>query len=421
MFVKPSINEIKPDIATLSIYLRSVKKFGKSTLFRSTILAKYGDPSYGLLVGCGKEKGYKLLDNLNKAHIDTYKDAIEFQKWFFENPGNVKILCFDTADELCPMFEKEAIRLSNAENPNRPTKSIKGAFGGYMAGPEYVGEMIKAYFDKFIQAGYGVWVIAHSKFKTIKEKGGLDEDGYMQLTSNLVSNYEAAFGDIFDATLTGVIDREYETKGDGDKAKKYATGEVRKLYFRGTTLIDAGSRFADGAVPEYLTYDMSDMEFAELFLKTCEEGMAKSKLNFNGNKSSTKKSTKKSKTVETPAEEDELTAKLKAMAAKKDVEEVDEDLKEEYENHAGDEMYGIDEDEMPFDIDEPEEVEEDDEVITLDAGRLTAIRNAFKSADSSVKAKVKTYLVNYGNKLSDTMSRSDVDAIESVLGLSDEL
>ena len=55
-FVKPSINEIKPDMATLSIYLRSVKKFGKSTLFRSTILAKYGNPSYGLLVGCGKEK-----------------------------------------------------------------------------------------------------------------------------------------------------------------------------------------------------------------------------------------------------------------------------------------------------------------------------------------------------------------------------
>lgn len=409
-FVKPSINEIKPDMATLSIYLRSVKKFGKSTLFRSTILAKYGDPSYGLLIGCGKEKGYKLLDNLNKAHIDTYKDAIEFQKWFLENPGNVKILCFDTADELCPMFEKEAIRISNIENPNKTTKSIKGAFGGYMAGPEYVGEMIKAYFDKFIQAGYGVWVIAHSKFKTIKEKGGLDEDGYMQLTSNLVSNYEAAFGDIFDATLTGVIDREYETKGDGDKAKKYATGEVRKLYFRGTTLIDAGSRFADGAVPEYLTYDMSDMEFAELFLKTCEEGMAKSKLDFGSKKkTTTKKISKKSEPV-VEEDDDELMEQLKAV-----VEQTEEDP--EYV-HALESM----EDEVPFDIDEPEEeVIEEDEVITLDANRLAAIRNAFKSSDASTKAKVKTHLADYGNKLSDTMKQSDVNAIEEILGLSDEV
>lgn len=406
-FVKPSINEIKPDIAALSIYLRSVKKFGKSTLFRSTILAKYGDPSYGLLVGCGKEKGYKLLDNLNKAHIDTYKDAIEFQKWFLENPGNVKILCFDTADELCPMFEKEAIRLSNIENPNRPTKSIKGAFGGYMAGPEYVGEMLKAYFDKFIQAGYGVWVIAHSKFKTIKEKGGLDEDGYMQLTSNLVSNYEAAFGDIFDATLTGVIDRAYETKGEGDKAKKYATGEVRKLYFRGTTLIDAGSRFADGAVPEYLTYDMTDLEFAELFLKTCEEGMAKSKLDFGTKK---KPSAKKPEPV---VEEERDQEDIELLAALREAVESAEEKED---------------DTPPFDVDEEiddvfseEETADEDAMITLGEDRANAIRDAFRVSDASTKAKVKKHLVEYGGKMSDTMKTSDVDAIEEILGLNDEV
>ena len=402
-FVKPSINEIKPDMATLSIYLRSVKKFGKSTLFRSTILAKYGDPSYGLLVGCGKEKGYKLLDNLNKAHIDTYKDAIEFQKWFLENPGNVKILCFDTADELCPMFEKEAIRISNIENPNKTTKSIKGAFGGYMAGPEYVGEMIKAYFDKFIQAGYGVWVIAHSKFKTIKEKGGLDEDGYMQLTSNLVSNYEAAFGDIFDATLTGVIDREYETKGDGDKAKKYATGEVRKLYFRGTTLIDAGSRFADGAVPEYLTYDMPDMEFAELFLKTCEEGMAKSKLDFTAKKT-TKKSTKKPDPAPVVEEEDDLMDQLKATLAQA-----------EENNEVEDNTPPFDVDSEIDDIFAEETVE--DEMITLDDARSNMIRNAYKAADAATKSEVKVYLANYNGRLVSQMMKSHVEAIEKILDI----
>ena len=345
-------------------------------------------------------KGYKLLDNLNKAHIDTYKDAIEFQKWFLENPGNVKILCFDTADELCPMFEKEAIRLSNLENPNRPTKSIKGAFGGYMAGPEYVGEMLKAYFDKFIQAGYGVWVIAHSKFKTIKEKGGLDEDGYMQLTSNLVSNYEAAFGDIFDATLTGVIDRAYETKGEGDKAKKYATGEIRKLYFRGTTLIDAGSRFADGAVPEYLTYDMSDMEFAELFLKTCEEGMEKSKLDFGSKKkSTTKKSTKKTEPASIVEEEE--NPKIEAMEEQI---EAPFDIEDEVE-----------------DVSEEKEVVEEDAIITLDNDRLNAIRTAYKTANADAKAKVKKYLANYNNKLSNEMKQSDVLAIEEILGLNDEV
>jgi hypothetical protein len=60
-------------------------------------------------------------------------------------------------------------------------------------------------------------------------------------------------------------------------------------------------------------------------------------------------------------------------------------------------------------------------MITLDADRLTAIRNAFKGADASVKAKVKTHLTAYGNKLADTMAQSDVNAIEEILGLNDEV
>ena len=44
-FTKPKINTIQADIKNLSIYLRSTKKFGKTTLFRDMILAKYGDPA----------------------------------------------------------------------------------------------------------------------------------------------------------------------------------------------------------------------------------------------------------------------------------------------------------------------------------------------------------------------------------------
>lgn len=278
-FVKPVINEIKPDIKNLSIYLRSTKKFGKSTLFRDVILAKYGDPSRGLLVGCGNEVGYKMLDNLNVTQVNTYKDMIELQKWLIEEKGrehNIEMIAFDTGDELALLADAETIRQSNIENPSKKCKSIKAAFGGFTAGEKYsANDLIKPYMAKLQDVGFGVWVIAHTKFKTIKEKGGLDEDGYMQLSSNMGADYEAAFGDIFDVTLTGVIDRDLEEKKVGDKTKKYATDEVRKLYFRGTTLIDAGGRFADGAVPEYLVFDKPNM--AEDFIRTVEEGMEKSK------------------------------------------------------------------------------------------------------------------------------------------------
>ena len=304
-FQKPQINTIKPDIKNLSIYLRSTKKFGKTTLFRDAILAKYGDPSRGLLVGCGNEIGYKILDNLNTTQVTTYKDLIELRDWLINVKGkehNIEIVAFDTGDELALIADKETIRLSNIENPNKKIKSIKAAFGGYTAGEKYsANDIIKPYMTSLQNAGFGVWVIAHTKFKTIKEKGGLEEDGYMQLTSNMGADYEAAFGDIFDVTLTGVIDRDVEEKGEGDKKKRYATDTVRKLYFRETPLIDAGGRFAYGAVPEYMIFDKEDMG-AE-FIRVIEEGMEKSKKTL-GKKSPTPKVEKKPEPVKEDINDD---------------------------------------------------------------------------------------------------------------------
>ena len=373
-FQKPQINTIKPDIKNLSIYLRSTKKFGKTTLFRDTILAKYGDPSRGLLVGCGNEKGYKILDNLNTTQVSTYKDLIELRDWLINEKGkehNIEIVAFDTGDELALIADKETIRLSNIENPNKKIKSIKAAFGGYTAGEKYsANDIIKPYMTSLQDAGFGVWVIAHTKFKTIKEKGGLEEDGYMQLTSNMGADYEAAFGDIFDVTLTGVIDRDVEEKGDGDKKKRYATDTVRKLYFRETPLIDAGGRFAYGAVPEYMVFDKEDMG-AE-FIKVIEEGMEKSK-----------KTLGKKATVSAP----KPTKKAEPI-----VEDIAEDIDEDI-----DDIDAVEEATTETSSDYPEDL-------------VGTIRTMFKDCtDKDLKAEVKGIIAQHG-KLNDC----DEDALKEI-------
>ena len=373
-FQKPQINTIKPDIKNLSIYLRSTKKFGKTTLFRDTILAKYGDPSRGLLVGCGNEKGYKILDNLNTTQVSTYKDLIELRDWLINEKGkehNIEIVAFDTGDELALIADKETIRLSNIENPNKKIKSIKAAFGGYTAGEKYsANDIIKPYMTSLQDAGFGVWVIAHTKFKTIKEKGGLEEDGYMQLTSNMGADYEAAFGDIFDVTLTGVIDRDVEEKGDGNKKKRYATDTVRKLYFRETPLIDAGGRFAYGAVPEYMVFDKEDMG-AE-FIKVIEEGMEKSK-----------KTLGKKATVSAP----KPTKKAEPI-----VEDIAEDIDEDI-----DDIDVAEETTTETASDYPEDL-------------VGTIRTMFKDcADKDLKAEVKGIIAQHG-KLNDC----DEDALKEI-------
>lgn len=387
-FVKPQINTIKADIANISIYLRSTKKFGKTTLFRDVILEKYGDPSYGLLVGCGAEVGYKLLDNLNYTQVTSWEDLVELKKWLIETNGvehHIKIVAFDTGDELVLLADKKTIAISNKENPQKPCRSIKAAMGGYTAGEKYsANNLIKPYLSDLQQHGFATWVIAHTKLKTIKDKGALEEDGYQQLTSNLSADYEAAFGDVFDVCLTGVIDRTLETKQVGNDKKNVVTDTERRLYFRGTPMIDAGGRFAAGTVPEYMVFDKDNM--AADFIKIVEEGMEKSKLSdFKV----------KAKVEDKPVVEEKPVVKPVVNT----------------ENE-------VEEDEPPFDVDSSES--EDEEVYSL-AERLAAVREAFKNAGKELKDQVKAILIANGNgqekaKL-DNLPVEELAKVEAILGL----
>ena len=132
----PVVNQITADIGTLTMYLRSVKKFGKTTLFRDVIIEKYGDPTRGLLVGCGSETGYALLDNLNCTQIESYQDLIDLGNWLITEKGkshNIEMIAFDTVDELVQICDRETIARYEQES-GKKCRSIKGAFGGYGAG-----------------------------------------------------------------------------------------------------------------------------------------------------------------------------------------------------------------------------------------------------------------------------------------------
>ena len=279
MAVRPMINTIKADIKNVSIYLRSTKKFGKTTLFRDVILEKYGDPSRGLLIGLGSEVGYTMLDNINAVQVNNYADLTELVDWLITTKGkehNIEIVAFDTVDELVLITDAETIRIHNKENPTKKVKSIKAALGGFTAGEKYsANDIIKPLINKIRNAGFGVWCLCHTRFKNIKTKGTTDTEGYMQLTSNLGADYESAFGDCLDVVLTGVVDKEIENKEVNGETKRFSTGTTRKLYFRETELIDAGGRFAFGTVPEYLEFNKANM--AADFIKVVEEGMEKSK------------------------------------------------------------------------------------------------------------------------------------------------
>lgn len=268
MFVKPQVSKTVSTLNKLRIYLRSTKKWGKTTLFRNLVLEEYGNPEKGLLVGLGNEIGYTLLDNLNCTHIDNWKDLEELKKWLIKEKGkehDIQIIAFDVVDELIPIAEKEVCRLSQQSN-GKLCDSINKAFGGYGAGQSKVKDIIKEYFSSLYKAGFGIFAIAHTKTKNIIEKGHEDTEGYMTLTSNLPNTYESVFGDIFDLVLTGMIDRDIV---DGK-----TMSAVRKLYFRDNGFVDAGCRFSKDSVPEYMEFEGENT--AKEFLDIIKEGMRNS-------------------------------------------------------------------------------------------------------------------------------------------------
>lgn len=358
-FKKPEIHTIKPDIKNAYIYLRAVRKWGKTTTWKNIILQKYnGDASRGLLIEVGNEHGTTMLDNINTTHVSTYKEMQELKDWLINEKGkehNIEMLCFDVVDELPEIFDKQICKESTLENPNKPCKSIKSAFGGYNAGVEMSANRIKAYMEELKQNGFGIMCIGHTKMKAISDRATTEDEKWMTLTGTLSSNYESAIADVCDIVLTGNIDREFETKGEGDNAKNYLVSEERRLYFRGTELILAGSRFAPGTVPDYIVFDGTPEEFAKKLIDTIETGMEKSKST----------STPAPKKV-TPPKEDPV-----------------DEPEEDFEDDVTEPKVAIDDNNMPWDMDDETEEEFDETTIKND------IRAAFKTANADVKKEVK--------------------------------
>lgn len=300
-FRKPTLNKTKTDIQSLTIYLRSVKKWGKSTLFRDLILEKYGDAEKGLLVGVGAEAGYNILDNLNVTQVESFKDMKELKKWLINEKGkehDIKMVAFDVVEELIPLAEAEVVRMSNAEG--KACTTFNGAYGGYGEPRKKLQKLLKDYFVDLRKAGFGIFCIGHTKVKNVKEKGD-ETEGYNILTSTLSNDNESIFADIFDCVLTGTIEKTIDSKK--------ITGEERRLYMRGNGYVDAGCRFSPDSVPEYIVYEGN---FAKTFLDTLEEGLRKSKTNPVSKEEFKKEQVKEVKELENklpdqPEEEQEQT------------------------------------------------------------------------------------------------------------------
>lgn len=233
---RAKINKVSMDLSNYYYLIQGVQKSGKTTFARDFVLEMCnGDAEKGLLLAVGKEKGYKALDDINALDIETWKDFDAVIKELVETKEEhgIKYIFVDTYDELIPLAEKEVMRMS-IKATGKPCKTFNSAFGGY--GQPRI-ELRKLVTEKLelLNRHFGLFILGHTKLKTIKEQGMLEDQEYQKLSSNLNADYHNIVAHKADVIGTVVIEKEVNDK---------RLAETKTMiYFRDNGFVEAGARF----------------------------------------------------------------------------------------------------------------------------------------------------------------------------------
>lgn len=407
-------NVISTDLSKLILGLLGEPGIGKTSTIYKMAEEEFGEDSY-LLLDVGSEFGSEYIHGVVAEQTETFKKFLDVTNDIIKNKDaeypNLKVVICDTIDALFEIGEPYLVKLYNQEHMGeknfKPATTINGAEGGFMHGQDRLIEIVINQIVKLRKVGVGFWYTGHVKRRSNDD--AFTGETYDMITTNMSQRYFAAIRNKSHAIGIAYIDRTLTEQEIGKenpitKEKKTitrVTSESRKVKFRDDSYTaDSKSRLAD--ITEEVLLDHNEILKA---LKDAINSANGAKATPVEPKKTSKKSTKKPPVVEKDEEEDDLMEQLKAA-----VESVEEDNT------------------PPFDVEEEvkdifseEDAVDEDAMITLDDDRLNAIRTAFKGSDATTKAKVKKYLTEYGNKLSDTMKTSDVNAIEEILGLNDEV
>lgn len=251
-------NTISKKITDYSVNILGVSGIGKTTLMVNVCHKLVGDDGY-IIFNMGKEDGISCIDGAIYENIETWKKLEEVSKDIIRNKDtdypDLKIVVFDTIDQMFDLAEQETIRLHNIEKRNEknftPITTINAAFGGYGAGLDYCCKLVLDKIWEFKKAGITVWMCGHTKTKDIVDP--LTDQTYTTISANLSQKYFNAIKTKMHIVGMAVIDRSIETEAVGRKdihnkevTRNKIKSEARKIIFRDDNYgVDSKSRFAD--------------------------------------------------------------------------------------------------------------------------------------------------------------------------------
>lgn len=358
-------NTISQNLEDYSIALLGEAGVGKTTLMVETCEKEFGADGY-VIFNMGAEQGVDCIDGAAYIDIPNWKALDTTTKDMIKNRDtdykDVKVIVYDTLDQLFEFGEREVIRRFNAENMGeknfKQCTSINSAYGGFGRGLDKNIEFVIKTITDLQTAGYRVWYTAHLKSRDIVD--AVSGESYTQLTASMPQKYFNAIKDKMHCVGVACIDRTIETEGTGRKnvvthqeiTINKVKEERRKIVFRDDNYsVDSKSRFKN-IVPE-ITMNTDE------FIKALKDAIANSKRDV---------------TAPTPKSAPKPVPKVTEPEPVVEEDDVVEDTVDEID-----------------DLDTPEE---STPTITADD-----IRSLFKNADKDTKAKVKEIIAEYGGKL----------------------
>ena len=318
-------NEIKINPLAYNFMLIGESGIGKTTIIKEYCEKLAGSDGY-MFLETGREDGQDAINGINYITCDEWDgdydetlNSMGFATFIddvVENKASdwpdLKVVVIDTLDELFSIAEPEVIRMYNKENPNKRVKSIKAAFGGFMAGEDKAIEIVEDKLWSLKNVGVSFVIIGHTK--TRNQTDPITGEDYMQLTTNMSQRYFNALKTKVHFLGVASIDREIVKEKTGKKnvvtgqieTKGVVKGETRRITFRDDNyVVDSKSRFAD-IVPE-IPFDSDAL--IQALTDAIKSEQSKSGVSLDAAK---KKQAKQEKELEKRVAEQEEQAKSQA-------------------------------------------------------------------------------------------------------------
>lgn len=316
--------EVSVNLLNYNIGLAGLSGIGKSTLIKEVCEKLVGDDGY-LMLDIGKESGHDCIDGIVSETIEDWDKLDEVLDEIIDNRTsddwkNLKVVVFDTLDELFAIGEEETIARFNRKNPDKRTDTINSVNGGFGKGLDACIDLVLNRIWSLKVVGISFIVIVHTKSKDIEDP--ITGQTYQVITANMPQRYFNAIKSKLDVLGVCYIDRDIvKEKIEGRKdikgnavTRNVVAGEARKIAFRSDDYnLDSKCRF-----PQIQSViDLDADEFIKAITDAIKAEQSKSGKSFEQSESEQKAAEQKRMAEIAAAEERNKTAKeVKAVIDK---------------------------------------------------------------------------------------------------------